>query len=147
LLDPPPVSPDPPSEQATSASAMVTDQPKIDFPRLLMASPLGRVLRRVSEKAREVDGVHAEKTAIQRRSHSEVKPREIIRTVMCVGTGFRVTDEKILISTKRSRFGRHLAYVSRNSQKNADAIVMSHWLIKRRASLGPRVLPTGVAST
>jgi hypothetical protein len=57
-----------------------------------------------------------------------------------------VTDEKILISTKRSSFGRHLAYVSRASQKGADAIVMSLWLMTRRVFFAETAIHMGAAA-
>jgi hypothetical protein len=62
---------------------------------------------------------------------------------MCVDNGVLVTDKKILIATKRYPSGRHLAYVTRNSQKGVDAIVMSHWLTTRRASFESRELHDG----
>jgi hypothetical protein len=97
----------------------------------------------VWEKARTVVNVHAGKTVIQRCSRPKVKRREIIRTRVCVDNDVLVADKKILISTKRYPSGRHLAYVTQNSQKGVDAIVMSHWLATRRASFESSALHDG----
>jgi hypothetical protein len=78
-------------------------------------SPWCGLLRRALRKAREERSVSSGKTGVQRSLDKEVKEGEKIRAHMCVPSGARVTDEKILISAKRFRRGRHLAYVIRNA--------------------------------
>jgi hypothetical protein len=77
------------------------------------------------QKARGYSTVCGETVAVQRDHDQEMKHDSIFRTHMCVLRGGPVTEKKILISTKRSLLGRHLAYVIRIALRPPVATVPS----------------------